>query len=126
MEYDRAVALGKPRLVFFIHQDHDVKRRDVETGPGAAKLAALKDRIGTERVAAFFDSPKDLRAHVVATLLKEMEGATDSDLTARAAEKMHRRSAIPAPPAPYIAHPYTLLQTHELIGRRRQLTLLTG
>ncbi len=128
MEYDRAVELGKPRLVFFIHEDHPVTGRDVEKGAGASKLEALKQRIGTEQVAAFFKSPDDLRAHVVealATLLKEMEGATEADLTARAAEKMHRRSAIPTPPAPYIAHPYTLLQTRALIGRRRQLTLLT-
>jgi transcriptional regulator with XRE-family HTH domain/tetratricopeptide (TPR) repeat protein len=30
---------------------------------------------------------------------------------------------IPAPPEPYIAHPYTLLQTEDLIGRRQELNL---
>src|ERR1700704_5409206 len=42
MEYDRAVKLGKPRLIFFNHDDHLFKAKDVETGPGADKLEALK------------------------------------------------------------------------------------
>lgn len=29
--------LGKPRLAFFIHKDHQVVIEDVETGPGAEK-----------------------------------------------------------------------------------------
>src|ERR1700720_2624162 len=64
MEYDRAVELGKPRLVFFIHEDHPVRGSDVETGHGAEKLKALKARIAEQRVAAFFKSPEDLRSHV--------------------------------------------------------------
>jgi len=64
MEYNRAVELGKPRLVFFIHEDHSVRASDFDTGPGAEKLKALKARIGEERVAAFFKSPEDLRSHV--------------------------------------------------------------
>src|SRR6266566_4685698 len=34
-------------------------------------------------------------------------------------------SDIPIPPEAYIAHPYTLLQTHTLIGRQAELNLLT-
>src|SRR5216683_3684035 len=49
MEYNRAVELGKPRLVFFIHEDHSVRASDFDTGPGAEKLKALKARIGEER-----------------------------------------------------------------------------
>ena len=36
MEYDKAVELKKPILCFFIHEDHPVTRKDVDTGPGAA------------------------------------------------------------------------------------------
>ena len=57
MEYDRAVELDKPRLVFFIHRCHPVVIDDVETGLGADKLKALKARMGEDRVAAFFKSP---------------------------------------------------------------------
>src|SRR5262249_54120825 len=33
---------------------------------------------------------------------------------------------VPAPPAPYVAHPYTLLQTGSLVGREAELRLLDG
>ena len=68
MEYEQAVQRGIKRLVFFIDEDHSVKRNQVETGLGAEKLQALKDRIGNERVAAYFKSPEDLRAHVISSL----------------------------------------------------------
>jgi len=110
MEYDRAVKSKKPRLIFFIHEDHPVTKKDVETGPGAEKLQALKERIGKKRVAAFFKSPEDLRAHVVealTTLAKKLDTAEIGDTAASAAAKLHRKSSVPAPPEPYIAHPYT-------------------
>ena len=34
------------------------------------------------------------------------------------------RPGPPLPPEPYIAHPYTLLQTEDLIGRRQELHVL--
>src|SRR3712207_6043736 len=37
----------------------------------------------------------------------------------------HYVSDIPTPPEPFIAHPYTLLQTHRLVGRQPELNLLT-
>ena len=42
------------------------------------------------------------------------------ELTMSAAARLHRRTAIPAPPAPYIAHPYTLSQVRELVGEDDQ------
>src|SRR4051812_23529560 len=43
MEYNRAVAKNKPRLIFLIDLDnHAVLPRDVETGPGAEKLEQFK------------------------------------------------------------------------------------
>jgi hypothetical protein len=33
MEYDHAIKLNKPRLVFFIHKEHPVLIEDVETVP---------------------------------------------------------------------------------------------
>lgn len=128
MEYDHAVALSKPHLIFFIHEDHPVTGKDVETGPGAVKLQALKDRIGKARVAAFFKSPEDLRAHVVESLntfSKEAEKAGAKAAPVRALIELHRETSIPTPPEAYIAHPYTLLQTRELVGRRAELNLLT-
>jgi tetratricopeptide (TPR) repeat protein len=127
MEFDRAVELKKPWLVFFIHKDHPVTIEDVETGPGADKLKALKDRIGESRVAAFFKSPEDIRSHVVEALTKLTKDFEAGEAGGRAAvaAQLHRASSIPAPPEPYIAHPYTLLQSRDLIGRQAELNALT-
>jgi len=116
MEYNRAVERGIPRLIFLIHEDHPIKAADVEKGEGAVKLEALKARLGTERVVNFFKSPADLRAHVINSLSQYRQ----PDLTT-----FHHVSDIPVPPEPYIAHPYTLLQTYNLIGRQAELNLLT-
>jgi tetratricopeptide (TPR) repeat protein len=128
MEYDRAVALDKPRLIFFIHENHSVTGRDFDTGDGAAKLRVLKERIGRDRVAAFFKSPEDLRGHVVEALTaldRQLEEAGPEAASARALAELHRKISIPEAPQPYIAHPYTLLQTRDLVGRRAELNLLT-
>jgi hypothetical protein len=128
MEYNRAVTRDKLRLIFFMHEDHPVTVKDVETGAGATKLAALKARIGKERVAAYFKSPEDLRGHVVEALTalsKQLDAADSGEASLSAAAKLHRRTAIPAPPVPYVAHPYTLSQVRDLVGRQAELNLLT-
>jgi tetratricopeptide (TPR) repeat protein len=116
MEYNRAVERGIPRLLFLMHEDHPVKASDVEKGEGAIKLEKLKGRLATERVVNFFKSPADLRANVIDSLLHYRE---------RKEAEFHYVSNIPKPPEIYIAHPYTLLQTRNLIGRQYELNLLT-
>ena len=114
-EYNRAVERKIPILTFAMHEDHPVKAADVEKGEGAVKLEAFKKRAlvkGTN----FFKSPADLRADVIDSLSDHRK----SDLTA-----FHYVSDIPHPPEVYIAHPYTLLQTDSLIGRQKELKLLT-
>jgi hypothetical protein len=129
MEYNRAVKRDIPRLIFFIHEDHSVTGKDFETGPGAVKLTALKERLGTERVVGFFKSPGELRGEVIAaltTLAKELDITAEGDATAAVVAKLHRKGSIPAPPEPYVAHPYTLLQSRDLIGRQAELNGLTN
>lgn len=116
MEVNRAVERGIPRLIFVMHDDHPLKAADVEKGEGAVKLEKLKQRLQTERVANFFKSPADLRGLVINSLSHYRQ----SDLT-----QFHYVSDIPQPPEAYIAHPYTLLQTHGLVGRQAELNLLT-
>jgi tetratricopeptide (TPR) repeat protein len=115
MEYDQAVKCKIPRLIFIMGEDHPVKAKDVEI-ENAAKLKAFKDRLQTENIINNFNSPADLRANVINSLSQLRE----PDLTA-----FHYVSNIPAPPEPFIAHPYTLLQTHKLVGRQAELNLLT-
>ena len=56
MEYDRAVERGIPRLIYLMHEDHPVRAADVEKGPAAVKLEALKARLAAEHVIAYFKS----------------------------------------------------------------------
>ncbi len=116
MEYNRAVERGIPRLLFLMHEKHPLTAADVEKGEGAVKLEALKVRLKTERVVNTFKSPDELSAQVINSLSHYRQ----PNLTA-----FHYVSDIPAPPEAYIAHPYTLLQTHTLIGRQAELNLLT-
>src|SRR5262249_13826851 len=70
----------------------------------------------------------DLRGHVVealTTLSKQLDAADTGTASISAAAKLHRRTAIPAPPTPYIAHPYTLSQVRDLVGRQGELNWLT-
>jgi hypothetical protein len=82
---------------------------------GAQELDALKERLKVERVVNFFKSPAELQAQVIDSLSKLRQ----PNLTA-----FHYVSDIPRPPEPYIAHPYTLLQT-KLVGRQAELNLWT-
>jgi hypothetical protein len=126
MEYNKAVELDKPRLIFFSHKDHQFTADDFEIGEASVKLKALKERIGNERVAAFFKSPEDLRGHIVEALAQvRAKLDKDKDDPTEAARRLHRRTPIPTPPTPYIAHPYTLSQTRDLVGRRDELNALT-
>src|SRR5688500_7037337 len=68
MEYNHAVERNIPRLLFIMHEDHQLRAADVETGEGAEKLKKLKDRISVDRVAGFFKSPVDLRGQIIHAL----------------------------------------------------------
>jgi len=115
-ECNRAVKNGTPRLIFLMSDKHPVLPSDVETGEGAATLENFKERLKEENTVAFFDSPEDLYVKVFQALSENR----DSDTT-----KFHYVSDIPEPPEKYVAHPYTLLQTHRLVGRHEEINLLS-
>lgn len=116
IEYQHALDLNIPIYVFLMHDQHAVVAADVETGPGATKLEALKDRLMADHVCAFFTSPADLRAHAIDALAQHRLGHRSG---------FHYVRDIPAPPRPYVAHPYTLLQTSRLVGRQKELGEIT-
>src|ERR1022692_3669444 len=116
MEYNHAGECGIPRLMFAMHKDHPIRIEDVEMGEGAEKLKAFKERAKADKVLRFFKSMDELRSDVIDTLSKLREPNPSP---------FHYVSDIPAPPEPYIAHPYTLLQTGRLIGRQPELNELT-
>jgi tetratricopeptide (TPR) repeat protein len=125
MEFNRAVERGIPILVFTMHDDHPVTRIMVEADKDAQeKLKQLKERACHGRGRLEFKSPVELRSHIIqslSALLKEEETASQE----QRAPSFHPPNLIPTAPEPYIAHPYSLLQTREVVGRRAELHQLT-
>jgi tetratricopeptide (TPR) repeat protein len=116
MEYNRAVERGIPRLIFLIDKNHPITIGDVETGEKALKLDAFKKRLLVENFVNFFASPADLRAHVINSL---------SQYRTRDIAALHYVTDIPSLPESYVAHPYTLLQMRDLVGRQMELNRLS-
>jgi tetratricopeptide (TPR) repeat protein len=125
MEFNRAVERGIPILVFTIHKDHPLTIEMVEADKDAQeKLKQLKERACHGRGCLEFKPSVELRSHIIQSLgalLKEEEAAYQE----KRALSLHPPNLIPTAPAPYIAHPYSLLQTREVVGRRAELHLLT-
>ncbi len=130
MEYTRAVERKIPRLIFVMDKTHPITPEQMGEGlhddeeelRRKRKLITFKNRVQTENIVNFFDSPADLRAKIIDSLSK-----TDLRQQRRDITNLHSplSSDIPAAPLPYIAHPYTLLQTAQLAGRQAELNLLT-
>jgi tetratricopeptide (TPR) repeat protein len=131
MEYDRAVERGIPRLIFIIDKKRRVKVENSEQGQNSSKLNAFLEKVRGANFVNSFTSPKDLRSNVINSLadcrlqLEKVEAKNDAAISSSKANQSHPGSDIPALPETYIAHPYTLLQTHGLIGRQKELKLLT-
>jgi tetratricopeptide (TPR) repeat protein len=121
MEYNRAIAEGKPRLIFVIDEEHPFKTSLVDKGRDASKLARLKKRLTTDNVVKFFTTPDDLRAHIISALTELAQNLNQG--SSKQGKSINIRG-LPSPPEKYIAHPYTLLQTHHLVGRKAELGLL--
>lgn len=124
LEFNRAKTKKIPRLVFLMHEDHAVKRSAIETGEAEKQLEAFKQRVGKEQIVRWFKSPQELSEEVFAAL-----GKLITDQTAQAGEKiapdLHPPNIISKAPQPYIAHPYSLLQTSQVVGRQAELNVLT-
>jgi tetratricopeptide (TPR) repeat protein len=125
MEFNRAVERGIPVLIFTIHNDHPLTFKMFEADKNAQeKLQKLKDRAIAPRGRLEFKSPVELRSHIIQSLselLREQKSASEE----KRAPSSPPPNLIPAAPAPYIAHPYLLLQSREVVGRRKELNLLT-
>ena len=119
LELDRADECGIPKLVLLMAEDHPLTAAQVETGPGAERIHELREWLRCEQGVAFFSSPDQLRALLI-------DGLSDirNELRPRGGS-FHHVHQIATPPEPYVAHPYTLLQTAEVIGRHRELNVLT-
>jgi tetratricopeptide (TPR) repeat protein len=126
MEFNRAVERGIPILVFTIHKDHALTIEMVEADKGAQeKLKQLKEHACGGRGRLEFKSPAELRSHIIQSLAALLPTLDTAEESKAKTFNFHPPNLIPAAPAPYIAHPYSLLQTGQVIGRREELKLLT-
>src|SRR5581483_3576876 len=125
LELDRAIERGIPILVFTPHKDHPLTIDMIEPGDAArAKLAALKERAVKGRGRLEFTSPVEVRGQVIqslADLLRRWAQACDTP----APLQLHPPNIIARAPEPYVAHPYSLLQTSDVVGRQTELNQLT-
>ena len=125
MEFNRAVERKIPILVFLIHRGHPITIDQVEVSDTAReKLESLKARASKGRIRAEFKSPEDLRGLVIHALA-ELEKQQEESAGEKKPPSFHPPNLIPTAPAPYIAHPYSLLQTRKVVGRREELHWLT-
>jgi hypothetical protein len=82
IEYDEAQILGLPSLIYILNENHPIPAKDVETGPGAEKLQALKELLKKRHTVSFFTTPEDLQArimHDVPAQLSEMGVEVEAD-----------------------------------------------
>jgi hypothetical protein len=131
MEFNRAFERKKHGelkqiLIFVMHDDHLIRAPDKEDGEEAqAKLKKFKARAMTGRIRLLFKSPEDLRGQVIQSLGEVKRQIETAAGEATRAAELHPPNLIPKPPEAYIAHPYSLLQTRNVVGRQNELNLLT-
>jgi hypothetical protein len=68
LEYEHAVKICRPRLIFLMDPVHPFPPCYVDKGEEAAKLEALKEQLKEELVVAFFSTPEDLYGKVLNAL----------------------------------------------------------
>jgi tetratricopeptide (TPR) repeat protein len=130
MEFDWAVARQKAGrlkdiLVFVMHDEHPISRRDVEVSEVAeAKLAAFKARAATGRIRVLFESPEELGKEAFQALIsvRERHARSEPAPVAAAAGTPVRAAAIPKPPAFYAQPDY--IGSHRFVGRQAELQTL--
>ncbi len=116
MEFDQAVDRGIPILVFLIDES-------VEPAPPGtdSRLTALKVKASDGRVRATFTSPDQLQTEIIHALANHRLDETADRDRELAVPEFHADVPIPSPPDTYVAHPYVLLQTSDLVGRASEL-----
>jgi Domain of unknown function (DUF4062)/HEAT repeats/NACHT domain len=68
LEYQRAEELGKPRLVFLLHEDAPWPRKSIDKDP--TQIERLRARVSDGTIAAFFNTEDSLAAEVSTALAR--------------------------------------------------------
>ena len=72
LEYDEAVAAGKPRLIFLLHEDAPWPRKFIDRELAASRIEALRDKLATTYLCGMFRDANDLAAKVTASLARRL------------------------------------------------------
>lgn len=136
LEYNEALRLERPVLLFLMGDDHPVKLADVEPDPDKrTKLDAFKKRAKqmrpgstVHRVYSTFQSLDefDRQANQAIAGLRQFLGSLAAPPVLPDVEEPSTRARggrIPLPPVPYHEPPYT--GSHDFQGRRAELELLS-
>jgi hypothetical protein len=118
IEYNRAIEREKPVLIFMVDDNEPWLPKMMDQGEAREKLEAFKAKLRRKHVVRPFKTVEKFKEDLFLYLPEWREKRSP-------VEVLHNISEIPQPPEPYIAHPYTLLQSHGLIGRQDELNLLT-
>ena len=109
LEYEAAIASGKPIYPFLASEAFPASQSLREDDATHAKLQAFRDRLGRDHTPKPFDSVDDLRAAVATAIPKPTEQAG--------------RISVPKLPQAYLAHPYALQEN--FTGRIKERAMLT-
>lgn len=116
-EYNNAINKEIPIFVFIASDNHPFARGDVETGRGAEKLRLFQQKLEEKHTVTYFCSAEELGKLTVDSISKHRLTKT---------QRFHAVVDTPSPPTPYVAHPYVLLDSEEVIGRQNELGFLTA
>ena len=128
LEFDEAVSLNRPILLFLMADDHRVTKADIEpTRKNQKKLDAFRERAkqidpdpGLHRVYVEFHNLEDFKEkaiYSIANLCRDLENLEEPPLPAGPP-----RDPIPYPPDLYAEPPY--IGSHKFVGRKAQLETL--
>src|ERR1035437_2908841 len=125
LEFDEALRLERPILLFIMGDDHPVRKSDVETDADKIeKLNAFRERAKqmkadspVHRVYATFDSLEKFKEKAFPAVAGLRRYLDEKDPKAQTADP------IPAPPGFYAEPPY--IGSHQFVGRQAQLEVLS-
>ena len=126
LEFDEAVGLKRPILLFIMGENHLLREADIESDPGKKlKLNAFRERakqMGPDslvhRVFASFDNLEEFTSRAIHSVagLRRLLDETDAPHLPTSPVEL---DPVPAPPAFYAEPRY--IGSHEFVGRRAQL-----
>lgn len=119
LEFDRAIERDIPTILLVSSDEHVFAPRDIDLGSAGENILRFREAV-RERGASLFSDPDDMRAQLIHSL-----SVIRHRLDQPSVSSPHYVHQPDVPPAPFVAHPYTLLETGAVVGREQELDLLT-